>query len=435
MLFTKAISIIIRFAFTAFILILIIVTVQPVLADTVIQNGKGAGALTYTNNSTDTFKAAGIVNNDTKGMSQSDITDKLLKNEQVDNLENALNEYLKDKSGLFGESGNFDVGLLLKNLVSGKVEFNAQSLLKTLVIILFKEVGQNMKLLAAILSIALLSALITILKPSFAAEGVRETAFFACFAAIIVLMATSLKTVTEFALGAVDEMTSFMYATSPLLFGLLISGGNIFSEGMLKPVVLLLIQITSVLMKNVFLPAILFSSVISLVNNLSDQQRLRKLSDFIRKTAVWGMGLTMTLFIALIAIQGPIGAAVDGISGKAAKLALGTFIPVVGGYLADAADTVIGCTLLVRNAAGIASMFALIVICIFPLLKMASVLIMFRIAGALSEIVCDKRISEGISSIADSISHMLGITAATAFLFLISIAAIAGASNISAMIR
>jgi len=45
-----------------------------------------------------------------------------------------------------------------------------------------------------------------------------------------------------------------------------------------------------------------------------------------------------------------LGAVVDGVTSKTAKFAIGAFIPVAGKYLADAADAVIGCTLLIKNA-------------------------------------------------------------------------------------
>ena len=60
----------------------------------------------------------------------------------------------------------------------------------------------------------------------------------------------------------------------------------------------------------------------------------------------------MTLFIAIVTLQGAIGAVVDGVTSKTAKFAIGVFIPVAGKYLADAADAVIGCTLLIKMLLG-----------------------------------------------------------------------------------
>ena len=125
----------------------------------------------------------------------------------------------------------------------------------------------------------------------------------------------------------------------------------------------------------------------------------------------------------------------DGVTGKTAKFAIGALIPIAGKYLADAADAVIGCTLLIKNAAGIAAMIGIIGICIIPLIKIFAMIALYRITCILIEPIADKRISNCISEMANTLTYILGISASVAFMFLISITAIIGASNIASMIR
>jgi stage III sporulation protein AE len=126
---------------------------------------------------------------------------------------------------------------------------------------------------------------------------------------------------------------------------------------------------------------------------------------------------------------------VDGVTSKTAKFAISTFVPVAGKYLADAADTVIGCTLLIKNAAGIAVMIGIIAICIVPLLKIAALVLIYKAAGALVEPISDKRMSSCINDVAGSIVYVLGIAASVTFIFLITVTAIISAGTMSAAIR
>ena len=123
----------------------------------------------------------------------------------------------------------------------------------------------------------------------------------------------------------------------------------------------------------------------------------------------------MTVFIGILTIQGPIAAVADGVANKTLKFALGTFIPVVGSYLADAADTVIGCTLLIKNAAGIAVVIGVISICIIPLLKITALVLLYKITCAITEPISEKRVTACISDIANSMACILGAVAVVTF--------------------
>jgi len=103
--------------------------------------------------------------------------------------------------------------------------------------------------------------------------------------------------------------------------------------------------------------------------------------------------------------------------------------------LADAADAVIGCTLLIKNAVGVAIMIGIVVICLLPLLKILAVVLLYRMACVLLEPLAEGRIIKCISDVAGSMAHILGIAASVAFMFLMTVTALILASNISTMIR
>ena len=112
------------------------------------------------------------------------------------------------------------------------------------------------------------------LRVSFLNESVGELAFFVSYIVLVTALAASFKEV--FALGTtiVDDMVKFMYATSPLLVTLLVSGGNIVTGGVIQPAVVLAVEAAAVIMKNVFIPLILIATVIAIIDNLSEKSRL-----------------------------------------------------------------------------------------------------------------------------------------------------------------
>jgi stage III sporulation protein AE len=178
----------------------------------------------------------------------------------------------------------------------------------------------------------------------------------------------------------------------------------------------------------------LFSTVLAVVNNISERIQLSRLAKLMRQTVITVLGIILTLFVAIIAVQGSLGAVADGVTSKTAKFAIG-FIPVVGSYLADAADTVIGCTLIIKNAAGAAVMIGIIAICLVPILKISAIILMYKLVCAVVEPLSEKRITNCINEVANSIALVLGIVCCVAFMFLICVTAVIGAGNLSAMVR
>lgn len=84
-------------------------------------------------------------------------------------------------------------------------------------------------------------------------------------------------------------------------------------------------------------------------------------------------------------IQGMTAATIDGVSIRTAKFAVDSFIPVVGGFLSDAVETIVGCSLLIKNAVGAFGLISLFSIIAFPALKVISLVLIYKVCAAVIE--------------------------------------------------
>lgn len=328
-----------------------------------------------------------------------------------------------------------DPQTIIKEAAKGNISMNIPGVLNGILKYLFKELYINMNILIKLVIIVVFCAILKNLQTSFLSESVGELAFFACYIAMVSILLISFNTALTFGKEIIDKMVSFMQATVPVLITLMVTSGNISSGGILQPVMIMIVETSATVIKNIFIPLIFFSTILAIIDNVSDKVQISKLSGFIKQITAWSLGIILTIFIAFVSIQGAMGAVVDGVTGKTAKFAINTFIPVVGKYLSDAAEAVVGCTLLIKNAAGLAVMIGIIIICIVPILKILTLIILYRLTCVLIEPISEKRIINCINEMANSLTYVLGIVAAVAFMFLISITAMISASNISAMIR
>jgi stage III sporulation protein AE len=362
-----------------------------------------------------------------------EIIDEQLRSGETQNLQIQLEEHLGDDAREILEG--YDPQSIMKDVAKGEFELSVKGMLKRALKHMFKELYLNIDILIKLVVLVILCSILKNLQSSFLSESVGELAFYACYMVIVSIMVVSFSNVMKLGTSIIDDMVNFMYATIPALITLLVSGGNLTSGGIFQPILVAIVEISATIFKNVFIPLIFLSTVLSIVNNISDKIQVSKLAGFLKLITKWALGLTLTLFVAIVSVQGSLGAVVDGVAAKTAKFAIGAFIPVVGGYLSDAAETVIGCTLIIKNAAGIAVMIGIIGMCIVPIIKILSLILLYRITCALIEPIAEKRITGCLNEMAGSLTYILGIVASVALMFLLSITVIISASNMSAMIR
>ncbi|AEV68668.1 stage III sporulation protein AE [Acetivibrio clariflavus] len=324
---------------------------------------------------------------------------------------------------------------LIKDLTKGEFKFDFASIFKRILLYLFKEVYVNIDLLIKLIVLAIICAVLNNLQSSFMSKSVGELAFYVCYIVLVSVLLISFNSALKSGIQIIDAMVNFMYTSIPVLITLLISGGNITSGGVLHPVLIAIVQFTAAIIKNVFVPLIVLSTVISIVNNISDKIQVARLASLLKNITSWSLGFILTIFVAVVSLQGSLGAVVDGVTSKTAKFAIGVFVPVAGKYLADAADTVIGCTLLIKNAVGVAIMIGIVSVSLIPMLKMLAIIGVYRLACVFLEPVAENRIIKCIGEVAGSITYIFGIVASVSFMFLLTVATLVTAGNLSSMMR
>ncbi len=361
--------------------------------------------------------------------------------------EKILNDQLKDNSSIsdnvrkyYGEDSqelfpDFDPGKIVSQAAKGDLNFSFKGVINRIIRYLLKEVFLNADILIKIIILCIICAILKNLQNSFLSESVGEMAFFVCYIVLVSVLMVSFSTAMKMCMDIIDNMVAFMHSIIPLLITLLATSGSISSAGVFQPVLVLLIEIGATAIKNFFIPLIFLMTILNIVNNISDKIQLTKLAGFMKQICTWGLGLILTIFIAIVSIQGSMGAVVDGVTSKTAKFALGTFIPVVGKYLADAADTVVGCTLVIKNASGLVAMIGILLICLAPLLKILAMVVLYKLACAFVEPISDKKITNCLNDMSSSLTYILGVTAAVAVMFLIAITIVISTTNMSAAIR
>lgn len=93
---------------------------------------------------------------------------------------------------------------------------------------------------------------------------------------------------------------------------------------------------------------------------------LKKLAALIKGTIVFLLTAGLLAFVGYLTASGAIAGSADAAAVKAAKMTISRAIPVVGGILSDAAETVLAGAGVLRGTVGVVGMLVVLAICLTP---------------------------------------------------------------------
>jgi stage III sporulation protein AE len=357
--------------------------------------------------------------------------------DQLDNLNiDQWNEYIKG-IGNYQEDIfiNMDAKEMIVKILNGDFEFDWKEIFQSIGKILFREISYSLSLVIKILAIAIITGALGNFKTSFSISSVGELAWIISYIMIIILVIQSVTIALDTGKNAIDQMTSFMSLIFPVLLALLIGMGGIASSSILQPATVILSNVTGIFLRNVMIPLIFLSTILILVSNINENISLGGLSKLIKNACGWTLGIIFTIFVGVISIQGILAASFDGVSIRTTKYAIEAFVPVVGKMFSQTVDMVIGCSLILKNAVGVVGLIIAAAICLYPALKIISLIAIYKLCGALLEPISDKRVVTCMNEIAGVLSMLFITVAGIAIMFFMTIALLVGVGNITIMMR
>lgn len=159
----------------------------------------------------------------------------------------------------------------------------------------------------------------------------------------------------------------------------------------------------------VLIPAVCAYIAIITVNAALGSDALARLAAFVRWLTTGSLKLLLTVFIAYITLSGSLGGSVDGVALKTAKFAVSGSVPVVGGIISDATETILSGAALLKNTVGIFGMVCVVAICVVPFLKVGVNYLLFKAGAAVLSPVCSKSLAGLVGGLSDSFGLLLGM--------------------------
>ena len=339
----------------------------------------------------------------------------------VDALElDALEEYARTHS--------FDFSLWMNSLVSGDVSLPA-GLSEMLTEIVRNEAdGLKQTASAVLVPVGALFVLRLMLPQS---GSTQHMAAYVCRISCIPPLFAVFQGVREQTELLMQNILKCSELLSPALIASVILSGAETTAALLGPMSGICAELIESVLARWGIALSAAAAVLTVAGSLSRTIRLKRLHDLLRRILHWGVGGMLAAFMAVLSIQGRLGAGRDTAASRTARYAIENIVPVVGGKVSDSLDALLVSANVVKNALGVSGITLLLTICIAPLTRMILYTLALRTAAAIAEPMSDEGIAALAGQLADCIEMLLIVAvSAVVLLGLLAGSCISAAANI-----
>ncbi|NLP46597.1 MAG: stage III sporulation protein AE [Epulopiscium sp.] len=323
---------------------------------------------------------------------------------------------------------------IVKQVAFGQISISTPEVINILITIIFKEFYYQKKLIGKFIIISIVSAIMKNFTESFKNKGVAEMGFYTIYLVFILLLFQSFEVAVIVTKETTETLILIMQSLVPTLMSFMFLSGSISSSSIFHPIILVSVQTMGILIQNIFIPGIFFMTILALINQLSKKQVLKQWIQLLKKGIQWGLKAVAGIFITVLGLQSLTLPILDNFIHKTTQHALGS-IPVVGNVLTGAVDTVLNCSILIKQAVGIGGIIVLGVFCITPILKLVSFVLLYKLTAAMIQPLGEQRIVHCMNYVGESCQLLLSCLSILTILFIVSITMMVGMTNIGAIIR
>lgn len=239
--------------------------------------------------------------------------------------------------------------------------------------------------------------------------------------AITALTMTDMAAMVGLGRDTLGRMEGFSQLLLPVMAVLTAAAGGITGAAARQGATVLFSQLLLTAMDRLLVPLLYAYVAVSCAQAAVGNPGLSKAAGLLKSAVTSILTALLLAFVGYLTASGAIAGSVDAAAVKAAKMAISRVIPVVGGILADASESVLAGAGVLRGTVGAAGLMVVLAICLTPFLHLAVQYLVYRAAAALCAAVAQPRLSGLIDAIGSAFGLVLGMTGAGALVLMVSL--------------
>lgn len=347
---------------------------------------------------------------------QEEIEDAIMSEFDFDEIEKSLQEMFPEEKIEFRD--------VVSSLMSGEPEETGRLFIDFLSDMISYEFRYNWHNLVYILLISIAAAVFSNFSGAFRNKQISDISFYVLYMLLITMCLTSFQTASQGVEGRLDSVVEFMRVLCPSYFLAVAFASGSVTSVFFYNVILFLIYVVELVIVRFLLPVIHIYIMVRVLGNLTGEDFLSEFAGLIHKIVTWALRTLLACVVGVNVVQGLLAPAIDTLK-RSALTRTAEALPWVGNAMGGAAEIFFGTAVLIKNGIGMAGAVIAVLICIGPIVQMALMALMYKLAAALVQPVSDKRITACISGVSEGYELMVRVIFTVGILFLLTIAVVA----------
>lgn len=239
-------------------------------------------------------------------------------------------------------------------------------------------------------------------------ENSRAVCFISEIIAALYVIVPLASCITR-AVSAIYVSSNFVTALVPVLAAVITVSGNPTLALTYNSLSFTVAQVIARLGDSVFRPVIQVVFSLSIISSVSDAVNIKAIVEFIKKTVIFLLSFSATVFVTMLTVKGMLAASADSAAVRGIRFLIGNMIPVVGSAVSDAYMSIVGTLGLVKNTVGVFAVAAIAVINLPVLVECILWILMLNILAAVSDLFGQIKLSQLFRCISSS-TVLLSVT-------------------------
>lgn len=275
-------------------------------------------------------------------------------------------------------------------------------------------IGQAAAACAAMMAVVLLCGV-------FGMEGAAGGAVrLAGTVGLAALFTSQLDTMLRLGTQTIADISEYGKVLLPVMAAAMTASGQPSSSAALYLGTAVFDTLLLTLVNRVLVPVVYVFLALSIANGAVGNDILKRLRELVKDLAAWGLRIILYAFTGYMTLTGVMSGKADASAVKAAKLAISTAVPVVGGILSDASEAVVLGADVVKGSAGLYGALVVLGICAAPFLRLGIQYLMLKGTAAVCSITGEKGQSDLIDAFSQALGLILAMTGTSCLIQLIS---------------
>ena len=244
---------------------------------------------------------------------------------------------------------------------------------------------------------------------------------------ITLLTAGSLNSLMGLGTETINSLADFSHVLMPVLAAATAAAGALTTATAQQVGAVVLVDALLRLIQELLLPLTYLYVGVLTASAMLPQGGLAPLADGIKKVVTWILTTSLVTFTLYLSVAKVISGAADAVSVKLTKAAISGVVPVVGGIISEAAETVLAGAGLLKNTIGLAGTLVILAACAYPFLQLGVQYLLYKLTAFFACTIGPPELCRLISGLGGAFGLVLGMTGACALLLLVAVLSSVGA--------